>query len=186
MLIPQHHSGHAICLRPAEAVADADLLARLGLTGWLPAEFGLRRMYAVPTVALAEVGDWTVVADDLSYSLWNRVETHERMPALAAAVGEVFVAFTADCWSTFEFRYYRDGQLVRQYTADAESGKPDLILKSVGEPLPGEAATPEFSDGWASLYRVATALGIDPAAGVRNRRVFHAPPRTPGQPCWYK
>ncbi|MFO0849918.1 MAG: hypothetical protein U0871_15390 [Gemmataceae bacterium] len=181
MFIPQHHSGHAICLRPVGAVADADLLARLGLTGWLPAEFGLCREYAVPAVTVAEVGDWTVVADGLSYSLWNRVETHECVPALAAAVGEVFVAFTADCWGTFEFRYYRDGQLVRQYTADAESGKPDRILKSVGEPLPGEAATPELSDGWTGLYRVAAALGIDPTAGVRNRRVLHAPPRTPGQ-----
>jgi hypothetical protein len=183
VFIPQHHSGHAICLRPARAMADADLLALLGLTGWLPAEFGLRREYAVPAVTLAEVGDWTVVADGLSYSLWNRVETHERVPALAS---EVFVAFTADCWDTFEFRYYRDGQLVRQYTADAETGKPDRVLKSVGEPLPGEAATPDLSNGWAGLYRVAAALGINPTAGVRNRRVLHAPPRTPGQRCWYE
>lgn len=186
MFIPQHHSGHAICLRPAGMLADADLIARLGLTGWLPAEFGLRRVYAVPTVTLAEVGDWTVVADDLSYSLWNRVETHECVPAIAAAVSEVFVAFTADCWETFEFRYYRSGHLVRLYTADADTGKPDRVLKSIGERLPGEAATPELSDGWAALYRVATALGINPAVGVCNRRVFHAPPRTPGQPCWYK
>lgn len=185
MFIPKHYSGYSICLRPAGAVPDADLLARLGLTGWLPTEFRPRRQYLVPMVALAEVGDWTVVADGLTYTLSNRPDTRKRLVALAGDVGELFVGYTADCWDTFGFSYYRGGRLVRDYLADPEAGQPERVMTSVGEPLPGEARTPERFSAWEPLYGVAAALGIGGGVAVTNTRVYHQPPAKPGDPSWF-
>lgn len=182
MFIPEHFSGYSICLRPARAMSDADLLMRLGLADWLPMEFQPRRQYMVPIVVLAEVGDWTVVADGLTYTLSNGSETRKRIASLAIDIGEVFVGYTADCWDTFGFSYYREGQLLRDYLADPEAGQPEHVIKSVGDPLPGETRSLERFNAWEPLFGVAAALGISEGVEVTNRRVYHKPPAKPGGP----
>lgn len=148
---------YSIFLRCAGRYTDANLLACFGLSSYRPAD-ALHSRFG-QYVALADDGEWTLVADDLCYTLWHMPTTRDAI-AVFAEQCDVFACSHGDCDDSFDFAYYRDGRLARQYVVADPGFRGGVVVENIGDPLPGEAAAFVPLCVTSTGLRVAASLGI--------------------------
>ena len=107
----QLHSPAFIFVRRPHEFADADLLTRFGLHNY-------ERTESVPQferyAILADAGTWTLLADDWHYTIWHMPTTGPTIEDLAST-HDVFACSVGDIDRSFDFVYYRNAALVREY-----------------------------------------------------------------------
>jgi hypothetical protein len=164
------HVPHYIFMRCAGRVSDRALLDLFGLESYRPVAAARQyNRYAI----LGDDGEWTLLADDWGYTLWNRNSTVQAVHQIAQSC-DVFTCWVGDADCSFGFAYYRDGQAVRRYTVeDPNPHRPDrTVTENIGEPLPGEAAALRERDEVAVVLTIAASLGIRADYALRDVRVY--------------
>jgi hypothetical protein len=172
----QLHAPYFIFLRCAGKYSDTDLLHRFGLSTYRPTKVA-RRLghYAI----LADDGEWTLIADDLYYTLWHMQST----PSVLAALGEgcdVFACSVGDCDCSYDFVYYRASHLVRKYVVADPDFRGGVVVENVGEPLPGESTAFKQSNELRIVLGIAASLGIKTDYTEQDIRIY-APLEPDGQ-----
>jgi hypothetical protein len=160
-----------IFVRAAGRYSDADLLNLFGLATYRPTQ-APRRLgrYAV----LAGDGEWTMLADDWFYTLWHMPATRQAVRQLAQGC-DVFACSVGDCDCSFDFVYYRDSRLVREYVVTDPEFRGGNVVTNAGEPLPGETAAFREAGELQIVLAVASSLGIRTAYSPSDVRAY-APP----------
>src|SRR4029079_5465413 len=87
----------------------------------------------------ANTGPWTLLADDWYYTLWHLKSTQLAIASLAAR-HDVFACSVGECDHSFDFIYYKNGQLIRKYVVVYPSFTRREVVEDFGDPLPGETA----------------------------------------------
>ena len=150
-----------IFVRCAGINSDEELLRRFGLSTYRPTDTLPRLGYYV---ALAEDGEWTMIGDDLGYTLWQMPSTRAAIAALGKC-WDVFACSIADCDDSFDFEYYRENHLVRRH-AVVGPAPPDMweriVVEDFGEPLSGE------SDAFKRGCVLNIVLGIADSLGIKT------------------
>jgi hypothetical protein len=105
------HSGFFIFIRHPHTYSDADILAHFNLASYRRS-LNVARLdrYAV----LVDDDEWTTVADDLYYTLWNMSTTRQVIEDIAKH-HDVFACAEGDCDRSFDYMYFRNGHLARRY-----------------------------------------------------------------------
>jgi hypothetical protein len=134
------------------------LLHRFGLSTYRPTEIFPR---LGNYVALADDGEWTLIADDLGYTLWRMPSTRPAIEALGQS-WDVFACSIADCDDSFDFEYHRENHLVRRYVAADSGGSAPVVVENFGERLPGE------STAFKQAFVLNIVLGVAASLGIRT------------------
>ena len=170
-LFPQHrlHAPYFIFLRCAGKYSDAELLAKFVLGAYRPAtaETPPRGRYAV----FADDGQWTLLADDWYYTLWQQPDARSTIEALANEC-DIFACSVGDCDRSFDFFYYRQSQLVRKYVVADPHCRGGTVVQNVGYPLPAEAAALQLEDETEIVLTIAASLGIKTNYTEQQVRIY--------------
>jgi hypothetical protein len=172
-------------LKPNILLSDEQILAHFGLnTHRYTPKLPPFSTYAV----IADLGDWTMLADDWLYQLWHLSSTRPAIQSLAKD-RDVFAWSVGECDESFEYSLYQNGQMIRQYWVDSPHYHDQVVSTDLGPRLPFEsellAANLPIVE---KMNRFGVNLGInaivtqdrlriyskpyesrlDPAAGIRN------------------
>jgi hypothetical protein len=116
------------------------------------------------------MGSWTMLADDWHYTLWHMRTTRPAIEAIAR-LHEVYVCSEGDCDRSFDFAYWDNGRLAREYVVQSPRFTDRLIAKNWGAPLPGEAAL-LATDGCNIGIQLAASLGIQTRFMMEDLRIY--------------
>jgi hypothetical protein len=161
------HSAFFIFVRHPHPYSDAELLTRFNLGSY-------RRASGVaPLSRLAVISDdgaWTMLADDMHYTLWHMGTTRPAIEAIAKQ-HDVFACTEGDSDRSFDFMYFKNGQLVREYAVSSPLYSDRVVDLDFGVPLPGESALLS-KDGHNIGLDLAGTLGIKTRFAVSDSRLY--------------
>jgi hypothetical protein len=161
------HSAFFIFVRHPHPYSDAELLARFTLGSY-------RRASGVALLArlavISDDGAWTMLADDMRYTLWHMSTTRPAIEAVAKQ-HDVFACTEGDADRSFDFVYFKNGQLVRKYAVSSPLYSDRVVEHDFGVPLPGEAALLS-KDGNNIGLDLAGTLGIKTRFAVSDLRLY--------------
>lgn len=160
------HSPLFVFVRNESTPADSRILDALGHGSYQLAELddpGHR-----PYVVIGHTSEWTMVADDWSYTLWQAEPQAKAIEALARRAKEAFVCRWPDVDDTFAFSLWRDGDCVRSYELIQEGWTGPVRLEESGVPLPIETEDIAVKSADERLRAICGALGYvaDDAVGT--------------------
>ncbi len=145
------HSPYFICLKCAGEYSDADLLSKFSLQNY-------QRKPSRPKLGayamVCENRKWTVLADDWYYTLWHMKSTRPALREMAQ-FHDAFAFSIGDCDQSFDFVYYRNGNLRRHYEVVDPDFKGGSVKSNFGEPLETEAVAFTHDDDLKRLVFIA-------------------------------
>lgn len=154
------HTPFMIYVRSYNSITDQEFMQLFGLQGYQKATPPLK--FAGPHVVFANDSEWTHIADDFFYMLWQDPRTSLVIAELGRSY-DVFRNSIGDIDDSFEFEYYRDGELVRKfvYEHNVFEGTRSIIEDS-GSNLMGEPETfEELSTAAEKMFpEITKTLGI--------------------------
>jgi hypothetical protein len=164
------HSPYSIFLRQPHDYSDEDLLTLFGLGAYQlsnnPTHHGRRAI-------LADADGWTLLSDDWYYTLWHMKTTRDVIRKLARS-HDIFACTEGDCDRSFDYLYFRNGKLIREYVVHSPGFSDRNVHADHGPQIPGEDDL---------LVRDGDNIGIDVASllGIKTRfcdddlRVYASP-----------
>ncbi|WP_425618878.1 hypothetical protein NA78x_002597 [Anatilimnocola sp. NA78] len=166
------HAPFFIFLRRDPELSDQQILGHFGLrTHRYSAKLPPFSTYVV----LADVGDWTMLADDWLYQLWHLPSTKAAIESLAKD-RDVFAWSIGDCDESFEYCLYINGQLIRHYVVDSPHFDDQVVRVELGQRLRFE------SELLASdlpivekMIRMGANLGINVVVKQEMLRIYSRP-----------
>ena len=154
------HAPFIIFFRSAELTTDDEVLDRLQLRGYRGTELH-EQVTGEPWVIIGELNDYTIVADDWSYTLWHAERIGGVVTEFALNTSELFCYRLPDVDHTFDFDHFRNGKLERSYHLDPDGWTNPPILTTTGTPLPFETEDLAAEDSMDRPRKVASRLGFD-------------------------
>jgi hypothetical protein len=121
-------SPYFIFIRHSHGFSDEDLLTRFHLGSY---QRSLTEPLIGPRAILANDENWTMLADDLLYTLWHMKLTRPAIEEIAQS-HEVFACSEGDCDRSFDYVHYRDGRLARKYTVSSPHFTDRVVVEDVG------------------------------------------------------
>ncbi len=111
-----------------------DMIKSLGLTRYKLCDPNLMQRQVI----IVALGNWTLFADDLFYTLWN---SHLTMHVIAktAQSHDIYYDIVGDCDESYEFGLYRDGVLIRQIHVASPNYSDQIVKVQTGMPLAVES-----------------------------------------------
>jgi hypothetical protein len=160
------HTAHWIFIRDERPIPDAELLMALGLAAYRSTRVvsGGQRHAVV-----ANLGGWTMIADDLYYTLMNRRTTRAAVEWFARD-HEVLTFWFGDADNAFSLAHYVGGRAIRRYSVEYPNFGPAKVLENFGEPFADETSI--VSDPRPALLKIAASLGIIALAPTDSYRVW--------------
>ena len=120
---------------------------------------------------IADLGDWTMLADDWLYQLWHLPTTRPAIESLGKG-RPVFAWSIGDIDDSFEFSLYQDGKLTRHYSVDHNQ----VVNIDVGERLLYETELLASDLGLdTKMWRLTENAGIDIAVKLDRIRIYSKP-----------
>lgn len=111
-------------------------------------------------VFLAEDGTWTHIMDDGYYTLWHDQKIRDTLEGIAKYF-DVFHCSVGDSDNSFDFVYYKKGELIRAYGLDYPNYVEGKVARDIGTPLPIEAEALALKSPKEKVLTIAKSLGIN-------------------------
>jgi hypothetical protein len=156
------HTPFMIYIRSYNSISDQDFLNLFRLQGYHKSSPPLPGLHW--HVVFANDSEWTHIADDFRYTLWHSPQTTDVITELSQHY-DVFRCSIGDIDDSFEFAYYRDGDLIRKFVFEHNVFKgTKIVTEDIGAKLLGEPETFENLKSVASDMQffptITQALGI--------------------------
>ncbi|QWG09925.1 hypothetical protein [Flammeovirga kamogawensis] len=103
---------------------------------------------------------WLQIFDDWAYSLWYDSDFKSLLTELCKEF-EIYYCSVGDIDSSYEFSYYKHGELSREYILDDSISGKEFIEKSYGQQLPFEDELNLINDEHDKILFIASKLGIN-------------------------
>src|SRR3954470_17234866 len=162
------HAPYFIFVQAVGIYSDLDLLRHLGVSH-VAQDFTPSR--ATKSVFVTQDREWMHVADDWSYTLWHADRTRTAIAGFAMR-HDIFTCCVGDVDRSFNFAYYQNARLVRQYVVDATLYGERSVVIDEGSPLPGEAEAMQAHEGVDIVLAIAQSLGINVNHDIHDIRTY--------------
>ena len=167
------HSPFFLFIRHSPNPSDQDILDALGLDA-----YGLIEpddIHHRPHLVIGHTDNWTVVADDYSYTLWHSERTTHAIATYAARVEGAFICRWPDVDETFAFSVWRRGECVRSFDLVKPGWSEPVTLEESGQKL--EIETEELASQSAEdrLKTISGELGFVASDAIGTFRVYAGP-----------
>ena len=168
-------SGHMIFVR-SRTYTDEELLRCLGVTDYQRVDDPVNE-YPKHWVCITNDSQWTQVLDDHNDQLLYRKTTQPGIEELAKH-HDVFAGFVGDVDRSYEFVYYRGGDIARKVVVESPTYSDRVTTESIGDPLPGETIVTRDTGKHNEtniILSLAASLGINVTHKRENIRVYQLP-----------
>lgn len=163
-------SGHYVFVRDFGTLSDLDLLAELGLTGYVPDR---EPRFPCRYAHIMRAGDWSAFADDWYYTAWHLPGIGDAV-ALLGSRYEVLRTAIGDSDESLEFHHFVGGALWRGFEFRDHAGTTEILLDT-GAPLKCEADFELGSNAWPLMCAVVDEVGIDSVAMAESVSTYSKP-----------
>ena len=164
------HSPLFVFVRNDPVPSDSDILDAIGCDSYRPV--ARDSIHHQRHLVIGHTQEWTMVADDWSYTLWHAERQAQSIEAFARQVEEAFVCRWPDVDETFTFSLWRDGDCVRSYDLIQEGWTGPVRLEESGARLPIETEELALKSADERLRAICGALGYVAADAVGTFRVY--------------
>ncbi len=164
-------SGHFIFVRDRGTLSDLHFLSLLGLEGYTEdraASFPFRFAH------ILRGGEWSGLADDWYYSLYNQGLVKTRVEQLAQSF-EILRTVVGDADNSVEFYHFMEGRLRRGFELDDWGPKSRGILLDHGPPFTCEIGADPKRDPDEFVRRIHAEVGIDSQAMASSVVTYSKP-----------
>lgn len=104
--------------------------------------------------------DWVHILDSYSYHLWHNTKLRDHLLAIGKTVEELFFGSAGDADHSFDFTYFKGGELVRKYVVEDPTYQKGIVTVNIGKPLDGEAEALLQEDERDKVLEMARLFGI--------------------------
>ena len=164
------HSPFFVYFRQEPRLSDEQILKHFGLLSF---SWTKQLQESAQYVILTDAGEWTLLADDWLYSLWHMPSTKTAIEALAES-RDVFTWSVGDCDQSFEYKCYRDRELIRQYTVESPNYNDQVVQHDIGEAFEFEKALRELPvEERMACY--CAEFGIETSVKREQLRLYSSP-----------
>jgi hypothetical protein len=102
---------------------------------------------------------WTHLMDNWLYSNWYSTELTDRIEELSKRF-EIFSCSIGDCDRSFAFKYFKNGEKIREYVVESPNYNDNVLKINFGNPLPGEGEGLKKKNELDRVLFIAKQLGI--------------------------
>ena len=150
-------SPYLVFIKCARIYENHDLLKLLGLNNHnaIEAEDDVASYFYI-----ARCDEWVHVIDDWFYTLWYSKNFRRNIGNLAKSY-DVFTCSIGESDDSFDFEYYKNGELVRKFVVEDPDDAEKIITENYGAPLYCEAAALSQDDNMDKVLYIAKSLGIN-------------------------
>lgn len=171
------HAPFFIYFHREPQLSDEQILDHFGLQAYQSAvKLPPSSTYAVIT----DTDDWTLLADDWLYGLWHMPSTRNAIQLLAKT-RDVLAWSIGDCDQSFEYTFYRNGELARQYTVDSPHFDDQVVRIDFGDRLPFESELDDLPIEH-KMDQFCANLGINTIVKRDRLRIYYKPYRSSLEP----
>ena len=166
------HTPFMIYIRSYNKLSDDDFMKVFGLRDYQKMSPPLP--FSDWHVVFANDTEWTHIADDFGYTLWNSPKTAEVIERYSKSY-DIFRCSIGDIDESLEFEYYQNGNLIRKFVFQHDVFKSTkTVMVDVGTKLPGESEN--FNDLIVSSEKmfpeITQALGITRVTDPLQHRFY--------------
>ena len=83
---------------------------------------------------MVEDEKWTYLMDDWFYTLWHNEDIRKRIQSLSKNF-EIFTCSVGDSDDSFDFTYFKQGKIIRQYIVEDPNFKGGEVVRDIGKPF---------------------------------------------------
>ena len=164
------HAPFFIYVKCRQQLSDKELLKRLNLSSYkdkyLPG-YKKKRLY------ITHDKNWSHIADDWCYNLWHSQSIRGSISELSKEFN-VFTCSVGDCDHSYDFSYYENGEIKRNYVVDhPEINNPKVTIDE-GHPLSGEVKAFKKKDEFKIILTLAKSLGINTDYKRLNIKTYYS------------
>lgn len=167
-------SPYSIFIKEGPKLSDNKIMVALGLEDYKIVSdekernnIALNKRY----IYLTEDEHWTYVMDDLSYTLWYSKEIRKRI-LLLSNIFEIFSCSIGDIDDSFDFTYFKHGEIIREYVVEDPKFNGGEVVKNVGLPFPIEDIALKKTDTLEKVCTIAASFGIKMNQELAQVRVY--------------
>lgn len=157
-----YFSPYFIFIKEGYKISDETILKNLGLSGYELVTENNERSNEIRNkryLFLTEDKNWTYLMDDWFYTLWHNKEIRNRIKSLSKEF-EIFTCSVGDCDDSFDFTYFKQGEIIRQYVVEDPKYKGGEVVKNFGIPFPVENTALRNKDLYTKVMTIAESFGI--------------------------
>ena len=159
-------ASYYIFIRDGFKIREEELLERLGLLEYKLLDNEWKRNPKIllrkrkKHIFLAEVENWKHLMDDFTYSLRFNPDFENKLNALSKSF-DIFCCSIGDIDESFDFKYFENGALKREYIVEDPKFNGGEITKNFGQPLGNETVALEKKDLQDKVLSIAKLIGIN-------------------------
>ena len=127
--------------------------------------------YSLDVLFVIRRGNWIHIMDNWSYKLWHDKKISQDIEQLAKSY-EIFQFSVGDIDYDYDFSYYKNGVLKRQFAIEAPNPKNEIIKEDFGTPLKGESEKSKFTEPFDKIIPIAKSIGITFEHDLNDIEVF--------------
>ncbi len=151
------HSPYFIFIECGDYYSDQQVLDLIGASEYRKKEPPTR---SEKGLYITNDGKWTHILDTFFYLLWHSEQVRDHIEELSKK-HNIYSCSVGDSDHSFDFIYYRGGNLFRHYVYDQIFDQPGKVTKNLGAELLGEKASLLEADETSKVLAIAESLGID-------------------------
>lgn len=145
-------------------MSDKEIMESLDLDGYKlvtdEKEREKKEMLSKQYLFLTEDDEWTHLMDGWGYDLWHDKNIRTQLQLLSKDF-DIFTCSVGDVDDSFDFHYYTQGEIVREYIVEDPHFKGGHVTKNFGQPFPAETAALQEKEIYAKVTTIAKSLGIN-------------------------
>lgn len=104
--------------------------------------------------------NWIHLMDNYFYTHWHSKNFSMKVEELGRNY-ELFSCSVGDCDLSFDFKYYKNGNKIREYVVESPNYNDEILKVNYGEPLLGENEGMQKNDQFNRVTHIASSLGIE-------------------------
>ena len=132
-----YFSPYFIFIKYGFKMSDEEILGQLGLSEYDLITSNEEREKGVLNkryLFLVEDEKWTYLMDDWFYTLWHNEDIRKRIQSLSKNF-EIFTCSVGDSDDSFDFTYFKQGKIIRQYIVEDPNFKGGEVVRDIGKPF---------------------------------------------------
>lgn len=143
-------------------MSDKEILEHLGLVDFdliIDKKEREKKILHKRYLFLTEDNEWTHLMDDWFYTLWHDKEIRKQIKLLSENF-EIFTCSVGDCDDSFDFTYFKQGKIIRQYIVEDFQFNGGEVVKDIGNPFPIEKTAIKKKDLYEKVITIAKSFKI--------------------------
>ena len=155
-------SPYFIFIKQGFKMSDDKILETLKLDNYRLITTTIEQSYKNPDkcyLFLAEDNQWTHLMDDWSYSLWFNKKIEGQLKFLSKH-HEIFSFSIGDIDDSYGFKYFNNGEIIREFTLNDVKSNGVEIIKDLGKPFDIEKTALKMKNPYKKLRKFAQHFGI--------------------------